>query len=121
VGAAVDLVGEKTVDPALQKTGDNGCPAQGISEFLAEQLRDLGTKTRLPRSVPHLLLMAFLQRVTNEVEGAMDGADNNSCGVCGSKLRYSNRQEGQFETNTPLAGGVWIWPWNTRGSGISSK
>jgi hypothetical protein len=46
---------------------------------------------------PHLLLMAFLQRVTNGEGGAMDGAVNNAGGVCDSKLRYSNRHGSRFE------------------------
>jgi hypothetical protein len=50
-----------------------------------------------PEAFPHLLLMAFLQRVANGEGSAMDGAVNNACGVCDNKLRYSNRHGCRFE------------------------
>jgi hypothetical protein len=50
-----------------------------------------------PEAFPHLLLMAFLQRVANGEGRAMDGAVSNAGGVCDSKLQYSNRHGGRFE------------------------
>jgi hypothetical protein len=54
-------------------------------------------KSNYTEAFPHLLLMAFLQRIISWGEGAMDGAENNAGGVCESKLQYSNRQGGRFE------------------------
>jgi hypothetical protein len=54
-------------------------------------------KMDYPEAFPHLLLMAFLQRVANGEGSAMDGAVNNACGVCDNKLQYSNRQGCRFE------------------------
>jgi hypothetical protein len=54
-------------------------------------------KSDYTEAFPHLLLMAFLQRVTNGERGAMDGAVSNVGGVCDSKLQYSNRQGSRFE------------------------
>jgi hypothetical protein len=48
-------------------------------------------KSDYTEAFPHLLLMAFLQRVLNG-GGAMDGAENNVNKVCNSKLRYSTWQ-----------------------------
>jgi hypothetical protein len=53
-------------------------------------------KADYTEAFPHLLLMAFLQRIFNG-GGAMDGAVTDPRGVCESKLRYSNRQGGRFE------------------------
>jgi hypothetical protein len=52
-------------------------------------------KMNYTEAFPHLLLMAFLQRVING-GGAMDGAVTRSCGVCDSKLQNSNRQGCRF-------------------------
>jgi hypothetical protein len=48
-----------------------------------------------PEAFPHLLLMAFLQRITNGAGSAMDGATENA-GVCNSKLQVQNCHGGQF-------------------------
>jgi hypothetical protein len=53
------------------------------------------TKLNYPEAFPHLLLMAFLQRVANGHEGAMDGAEKKQ-EVCDSKLQVQNRQGGRF-------------------------
>jgi hypothetical protein len=54
-------------------------------------------KSDYTEAFPHLLLMAFLQRVLNRGEGAMDGAVEELHGVCASKLQCSNRQGCRFE------------------------